>query len=80
MSNRREGHEDLQTCLRRQAGWVPLLGKYLNVETGLVSETVPIDIWAYQEELVRRFSTFAAGVEDVYEYYLCLREGAVGAF
>lgn len=39
--------DDLSEKICRQAGWIPLLGKYVNVSNGLVADTIPIDISAF---------------------------------
>lgn len=54
-----------------------VLSKYVNVYTGDVCDTLPVDIYEFQEDLVSRFSRFSISVDDVHRYFLALRGGGL---
>ncbi|EAS07266.4 hypothetical protein TTHERM_01055420 (macronuclear) [Tetrahymena thermophila SB210] len=62
----------------RHSGWINVLDKYINYSTGHVSSEVPIDIYQFQQEIARKFNNFLISKEDVFTYFLSIKNQVIG--
>ncbi|KAL4460591.1 hypothetical protein ABPG72_017440 [Tetrahymena utriculariae] len=62
----------------RHSGWINVLDKYINYSTGHVTNEVPIDIYQFQQEIARKFNNFLISKEDVFTYFLSIKNQVIG--